>query len=547
MRKILLFLVSLFFVNTFAPAQAGEKVVILSTRKKTSVSTSDKGELIVNVSQNDAEKIRSNGFVNYKIFGAKADGKTDDIEAIAAAHAYANQEKLPVKAEDNATYYIGGKYRLVEIFTDTDFGTANFTIDDTHAQNPGRPIFSVKSEMKPVKLKGVASLIKNQPKIDAALSGPHLIQVVNEKVKQYIRFGGNQNSGSSQTDVFIVDKNGNVDMNAPIIWDFDNISSITAVPLDETSLTLKGGKFRTIANAEGEKTSYYSRGIEIRRSNVVIDGLEHTITGEGEVGSPYRGFIVLEQCANVTVQNTNLTGHKMYRKIGNAGTSVPMGSYDLHANQSLNISFINCKQLNDIHDSKYWGIFASNFCKNILFDNCSFSRFDAHQGVTNATILNSELGYQGMSIIGFGKLLVENTTVTSNSFINLRQDYGSTWQGEFIVRNCIFQPRGSNLSDVNLINGFNSGQHNFGYTCYMPEGITIENLQIIDSKVSDKYKGPAIFTDFNPEMKDESYVEKFPFIKTKKVILKNITTVSGKQIRTSDNAFMFKDVDVTIE
>jgi hypothetical protein len=78
----------------------------------------------------------------------------------------------------------------------------------------------------------------------------------------------------------------------------------------------------------------------------------------------------------------------------------------------------------------------------------------------------------------------------------------------------------------------------------MPERITIENLRIDDSKHPENYQGPAIFGNFNPDMKNESYVEKFPYVKTKEVILRNVTTASGKALRISDNPFMFKDVKV---
>ena len=46
-------------------------------------------------------------FVSYKAFGAKGDGKTDDLAAIIAAHEYANEHHLPVKADEDAVYYIG--------------------------------------------------------------------------------------------------------------------------------------------------------------------------------------------------------------------------------------------------------------------------------------------------------------------------------------------------------------------------------------------------------------------------------------------------------
>jgi hypothetical protein len=45
-------------------------------------------------------------------------------------------------------------------------------------------------------------------------------------------------------------------------------------------------------------------------------------------------------------------------------------------------------------------------------------------------------------------------------------------------------------------------------------------------------------------MTDESYVEKFPYIITREVVLKNVTTASGKELRISENPFMFKDVKI---
>ena len=153
------------------------------------------------------------------------------------------------------------------------------------------------------------------------MPGTCLVTVTNSNVKRYIRFGLNQNNGSSQTDIFMVDKDGKVDMDAPIIWDFDQITEITALPIDETTLTISGGRFTTIANSAESKYNYYSRGIAIRRSNVIVTGLEHRITGEGEHGAPYGGFINIGDCAYVTVRNTILTGHKIYETIGSAGVS----------------------------------------------------------------------------------------------------------------------------------------------------------------------------------------------------------------------------------
>lgn len=535
---LFLLVFSVFFFANCQPETALEEII---------VNTDESGGLLIKITDAHIKKFKEAGFVRYSDFGAKGDGKTDDMVAIAATHKIANENGLPVKADEGASYYIGGKDLTAIIRTNTDFGTASFIIDDTDVQNNKSSVFMVDSSLEPFKPEGISSLKRNQKKVNVTLTAPCLISVTNNNVKRYIRYGANQNSGASQTDIFMVDKDGNVDMNAPIVWDFDEITDISALPIDQGKLTVKGGKFTTIANQHASEYNYYSRGIAIRRSNVLVEGVEHRITGEGEHGAPYGGFISVKDCAYVTVRNTVFTGHKTYRTIGRAGVPVSMGTYDITINRSLNVSFENCSQTNDINNRTYWGLMGSNYCKNLLLDNCIFSRFDAHMGVANATIRNSELGHMGINAIGTGTFLVENSVIRGSRLMNLRSDYGSTWQGEFIIRDCKFVPSNGRSTIASLIGGSYSGQHNFGYTCYMPEKITFENLHIDDSNHPEAYDGPAIFSNFNPKMTDESYVEEFPYVRTKEVVLKNVTTASGNKLRISDNLYMFKDVQVTTE
>ena len=116
--------------QTASPTEK-EVVVTTSDNQKTLVRTDKNGELQVSVSSKDVQTFKKRGWVRYRDFGAKGDGKTDDIDVIAAAHAFANQQRLPVKADEGATYYISGKERTAVIRTDTDFGTAAIIIDDT--------------------------------------------------------------------------------------------------------------------------------------------------------------------------------------------------------------------------------------------------------------------------------------------------------------------------------------------------------------------------------------------------------------------------------
>ena len=513
----------------------------------TALHSAKNGTLRLNVTPTHAKKFQTRGLVRYGDFGAIGDGKQDDIDAIAGTHAYANQHGLKVAADEGATYYVGGRERTAVIQTDTDFGTAAFVIDDTDVDNNRASVFLVASNQSPVPVDGVSALRKEQEKLDISLPGPSLVTVTNSGVKHYIRYGLNQNSGSSQTDIFIVDADGRVDKSTPIIWDFAQVTDITAVPIDEDTLHITGGRFTTIANRAESKYDYYSRNIEVRRSNVLIDGLEHRITGEGDQGAPYRGFIGVSDCAYVTVKNTLLSGHKTYRTVGRAGKPVSMGSYDLSVTRALNVSFINCTQTNDVNDRTYWGIMSSNYSKSLLYDSCTLSRFDAHKGVYNATIRNSTLGHMGINAIGSGTFTVENTTVRGRNLINLRSDYGSTWQGEVIIRDCQFVPSDGRSTTASLIGGSNTGQHDFGYTSYMPQRIVIEDLHIDDSNHPEAYAGPAIFADFNPKMTDTAYRQSFPYVITRQVVLRNVTTASGHELRLSDNPVMFEKVSVVIE
>ncbi len=78
----------------------------------------------------------------------------------------------------------------------------------------------------------------------------------------------------------------------------------------------------------------------------------------------------------------------------------------------------------------------------------------------------------------------------------------------------------------------------------MPEQIVIDSLRIEDSNHPENYHGPVIFSNFNPQMTDTSYHEKFPYVRSGHVVLRNVTTASGKPLTVSDNLFIFKDMKI---
>ena len=485
-------------------------------------------------------------FITYEEYGAAGDGETDDFDAIIAAHEAANAADLPVRACKGAVYYIGASDKTAVIQTFTDWSGARFIIDDAQVaeKNYGCAVFHVASKLAPVPVTGVTALKKNQEKLELDLPMPNgaVILVYDSTTMRFIREGANQNDGTAQTDVIVVDKDGNVDMRAPIVWDYDTITSITAYPMDEGTLTVRGGHFITVANQpETDAPPYCSRNIRVTRSNVVIDGVLHDVTGETDKGAPYNGFIVAWNCANVTVQNCQFSGHRIYKYIGSAGTLVERGTYDINASSVANLTYKNCTQRNDMLDENLWGVMCSCFCKNLEFDGCALSRFDAHMGVANATVRNSVV--RAFSVTGFGLLLVENTKKIGSSFISLRPDYGSFWDGEIVIRNCEFVTSGKTPS---LIYAENSGLHDFGYPCMMPRKITVDGLVIDDRDHPPFYLGPYIFDKSPASFPLFREASPFPYASTREVDIKGLTVKSGRFLLRDTHWYTFSLWDVKV-
>lgn len=455
--------------------------------------------------------------ITYSQFGAVGDGVTDDFEAIIAAHEYANMTGRPVKAEQDATYYIGAHAATAHIQTDTDWGNAKFIIDDTEVTTENRSwnIFEVKSDYEPYKVpvpQGY-SLEKGQENIGITFETPVLLYVVNSNKKDYIRYGLNQNGGANRQEILLVDEEGNVDKDTPVLWEYEEVTSIIAYPVCDEPVTVSGGEFTTIANRAPVSANYYARGINVKRSNTTVTGVSHYVTGEGEASSPYTGFYAVNYANAVTIENCLLTGHTTYTNIKPTG-AVSQGTYDTQAVRSNAVTYRGCTQSNEVTDTKYWGVMASNFCKNLKMERCNLSRFDAHQGVYNATITDTVLG-QNLTIIGAGTLRIENVTRLSGShFMQLRTDYGSTWEGDILFKNCTYTPTGSSCCIIQA----QWTDWDFGYTCYLPAEVVVDNFTVTGSAKC------AVFSAVTSSKPATVQNSKNPYVVTERVIIKNEAT-----------------------
>ncbi len=487
----------------------------------------------------------SGKYITYEQFGAIGDGVHDDFPAIVEAHEAANEKGLPVKADDEKTYLLKGDGLTAVIKTDVDFGKARFIIDDVGLEHYATPIFSVMSNLEPVEVKGVASLSKDRKSLGVTLPCRSLVEVFDDTERVYIRRGLNQNDGTAKTEVFVADAYGNIEDGSALVWDYGTVTRMIAYPIDGESLTIKGGIFTTIANRMPSEYTYNHRGFQISRSNVTVRDMVHLVEGELDHGAPYNGFLSVGKAADILVTGCTFTARKTYVTIGSAGLPVPMGSYDLGASQAVNIRWEHCRQTTDIDDRAYWGLFGSNFCKNLSMDDVVFSRFDAHMGVKDVTLTNSKFGYMGVQMVGFGTALIDNCEIKASRLIGLREDYGSSWNGEIIIRNSRWISPDSARPYVNLFTGSNDGTHDFGYDCCLPDRIEMENVIIDDKGITNEaYAGPNIFATFD---RDVTRPGLLPFKAEGQVILKNVTVTSGKPLGISTNEELFAGYGIVRE
>lgn len=506
-------------------------------------------------------------YVTYEEFGAVGDGVTDDFAAIYKAHEYANESGLAVKASDNAHYYIhdpriDGEVQSVIIKTDVNWGNAQFTIDDRDVSVYkdaltyswyAKPIFKVLSDYPVEQITDadmLARVLENglnreTKKIPLSFDYPVMIIPYNSSHKVYRRCGYGAFNGKDMHECIVLDTEGNVSEETPIIFNYESLSYINVYRIDVKPITIEGGTFTTrntrvnilYTNENGNKAlmgGYLDRGLYVNRSNTIVKNVKHYITDEptmndqvknGEidfVAACYHGFFHASASNHVTFDGCVLTGRRCYKR-PTGGTG---GTYDLSGNSVNGIYFKNCTQSNFwitvdenniIHPAKegdpgavtsmsyyhvdgnvlkmHWGIGGTNFCKNMEYHNSTLSRFDAHEGLCNGKIINSTVNY--MAITGVGKFEVENTRwfsegsgFGSNSLIHLRADYGSTWEGDVSIKNVeayIYTEKNAYL----VYHSYNNWY--YGYKACFPN-ITIENLTYFDQKTFKKLpEGYEIF------------------------------------------------------
>ena len=324
----------------------------------------------------------------------------------------------------------------------------------------------------------------------------------------YVRRGNNPNNGNLQTEVILVNTN-NGNIMGDIEWNYDEMVQIRVWPIPEKQVLLQNAEFTTWTNnkaidSSGNNSPYTQRGIYVAfTGNVKIKNVKHYLdeskysSNPGNQSQPkgnaYYGFIKIYNAAYIDLDSVRLTPHT-YAK-NSSGTS--LGTYDLTFDYANNLFFNKieyaCNKLKSDGTIDYttcygetmiasdkWGTVGSNGSKNVFFDSAKINRIDAHRGVHNLSVTNSTLGDKGFTLTGSGYFYGYNLRMDrSANIIELRQDYGSTWNGTMILDKITYIIS-DDVSYPTIIRSNNDNTHYFGYQTYFP-ALYIRNVEINDT------------------------------------------------------------------
>ena len=476
---------------------------------------------------------RDVSIVYYEDFGAIGDGVTNDYEALYRTHEFANLCGQTVKGNPNATYYIKEpKIGTITVRTNVDWQGASFIIDDrdittktTLGSYNNKTIFSIASDedmpqqtLYSIKiLDGIVAdgLKPGTKKINYKLvedwEGSLIVYPYNTSHKVFRRRSYGQFEGDSMHEMLIIDKDGNISDETPVMFNYEYLSSIAYRKIDPSrAITVKNGSFTTLSSLL--ESGYIKRNISISRSFTTLENVHQYIDDPLPLGTSkgpaYSGFFAVSGATNVTLRDCTLSATRYYG----------MGTYGFSAKNSNKVVLENCRQDNfwvtvdedfKVHSAESrdvagavtsmtskkvgtsshkicWGLGGSNYCKNIEYIGSTLSRFDAHAGLYNGKIINSTIN--GMEITGYGDLILENVELynqgssasqgASNCIFYLRGDYGSTWNGNIYVKDLDWY----HYSTGNIYLFYHSYVNwYFGYTSHFPN-LTIDGLDLFDIK-----------------------------------------------------------------
>ena len=380
-------------------------------------------------------------------------------------------------------------------------------------------------------IKGINHGDEQTKKLGNGLGYKALLTVYNSNARKYVRWGYADGQVHTQEEIVVIEADGTIDPSTPFLIDYEKVTKVRVMSLDNAEpITIKNATITTLST-KVNKAGNITRNIIVNRPYTTVEGIKHKIEGEyegvnigmlaGETRTPikydeslgywvpakgytgdrynvydpsgnkytgkdivlmsgvtYTGIINVSFSEGVTVKDCEFQAHMYYGS----------GTYDLNLYNANNVTFLNCIQTNFFDEtrgptyanlSRCWGVMGSNYCKNLNFEGCKLTRFDAHCGVYNASMKNCDVSL--IRLIGGGNFTLDNVNfyfVQGGAPIQLREDYGGTFNGDLVVKDCKIYT--TQASIAGLISA-PTANWDFGYETYFPN-VYIDNLQLMNAQ-----------------------------------------------------------------
>ena len=495
-------------------------------------------ELVIDDYKNricDEEFIKK-GFITYEDFYAVGDGVHNDAHAIYYAHLCANKLKVPVKSYKK-TYYISNLpvidnvIKSIPIETNVDWNNSTIILDDMNLSEKElqTPVFSISPmyiryghddgneidtnyDKSTTKVSELLEMIESgiEKKGEEYNSTYYYVGLTSTTDKIY-RSSGETNKPSgdprAKSDFFKIDKEGNV-LNE-IRYDYKGKTKVMINVVPDKTLEIKNANFKHYAPPCVDEKNFITttknqRQLKVARSNVIIDNINHYMIDNDMPTYFGSGFLSALNVTDLTIKNSNFRAHRI-KKTGINGEAG--GSYDISMANVANLTYENlgytCNEgeskeecyYKNIIDSDFFGIVGNNNIKNWKIKNSILNRIDSHEPSINISVENSILGHSSVNVTGAGQMEILNSSIDQSiSIVNLRGDYGGTWNGNIRLNNIYFNTRNFNgryptsprILQFLTTNIFNIENGGFGYDTFVPSidaaNIFIDELNEINSR-----------------------------------------------------------------
>lgn len=412
-----------------------------------------------------------NSFIYFGVLGGDED--IDDGVRLKKLFTHASQNKINV-SNQHGEYYLK-ETRDIPIKCNVDFGDSVFHVDESHDTSTGGRFLVLPEE-------DAFNITLPSGFIDELNSGAVFIDSISqyknhyfiiENSEQYVnRDGGSTPQKALYAEMFFVGNNGTIC--TEISGRLNGITSCKVYPVSDATLTIKGGTFLLNAEPSSSSTTIYKRsGFTVTRSKVRFEnqtvGYDEGVDFSTQI-NPDSGFHAFFECYDVGLYNCRGVS-RSYTPLNISGT------YGLGARYVTNLTLDSVVVARGDNSLGWMGGYN---IKNLVVKNTQTPRIDVHYYAYNVTISNSYIDY--ISLVGGGRLSVDNTTVRNDYFIFFRGDYGANWDGSISIKRCKLI-NNSTESICRLINcRFNDFDFGLSQNLSLATSIEIDDFEFINTQ-----------------------------------------------------------------